>query len=242
MFVNSIEALRRYPQIFDNSLIEFYAYNEESVYVCILDNQSNAKFSRYYFTENMGRLDDYNGRTIEFSADFQHFFLFSYDPSMETLTVEYYDNTLNRLWKREFEEATSAIYDFTKNNAYILVNNELYIINIETGEDTFAPVYVGAKLDVRKLSDGILLIGEQKSDAIIKTDLDGRFIWKLNLPADVFGVDAVQITGDNLLIQYRETGSGVFGGGDTHYAVVDNETGELIQDAVIAFEYFHQYN
>lgn len=217
-------------------------FNYDSVYVCVLDNQSNAKFSKFYFTENQGWLEDSQGRIIEFSADFQHFFLFSYDDGMEILTLEYYDQDLNRIWKREFEEATTAEYDFTKNNAYIQVNNELYIINIETGEDTFYPAYVGKKLDVRKLNDGMLMIGHEKSDAVFKTDLEGNTQWRLNLKADVYEVEAVQVYNDQLLIKYSEYIGDDGYGGDIHYAVIDNATGELLQDVVIGFEYFHQYN
>lgn len=217
---------------------QFMMDNTENVYVCILDDQSSSKFSRYYFVENMGELyDAKSGRYIEFSADFQHFFLFTYDYTMETLTLEYYDHDLNKIWKREFEETISAQYDFTKNNVYLQANNELYVMNIETGEDTYLPTYVGSKIEIRKMRDGVLLIGTQKSDAIIKTDLEGKMMWKLNLQTDVYMVDAVQIIDNRLLITYLEEW-----GGNTHYVVIDNATGELIQDAVLGLERFHQYS
>lgn len=177
----------------------------QSIYIAELEDQSNAKFSKYYLYGAGGSIDVATApygdqlmisdieRHVEFSADFQHFFLFTYDWSMETMTLEYYDQDLNKLWRREFEEITppeteglmTRIYDYTKNNVYCLVNNELYIINIATGEDTYPPAYVGKKIAVRKLNDGILLVSNAKSDGIMKLALDGSMIWKTNTSNDM---------------------------------------------------------
>lgn len=144
---------------------------------------------------------------------------------METLTLEYYSSDLEKVWKREFAETTSAVYDYTKNNIYLVANNELYIINIETGEDTFQPCFIGEKLDIRKLSDGILTVGENKSDAVIKNDLQGNMIWKTNLAGNVYRVEGIQLVGDTILLQLQlEDG--------LHYVVLDNATGSVIADAV----------
>lgn len=211
-------------------------------YVCTLDNQSTAKFSKYYFHERSGTIEDagnYN-RQLEFAADFEHFFLFSYDYDLETLTLEYYDNSLNKLWKREFEDTTSASYDYTKNNVYLTANNSLYVIDINTGEDTYTPTYIGNKREVRKLKDGILTISGNKSDGIIKTDLEGNIQWRLNLTNDANFVLGVQIIDDKIVVklilgEYYEDYS-------EHYIVIDNEDGTLIQDASIDYVAFHQYS
>lgn len=210
-----------------------------------LEDQSNAKFSKYFFytdissevyggdriqvaTDAMGYSDIY--RAIEFSADFEHYFLFTYDTSLETLTLEYYDSEFNKLWKREFTETTSAHYDYTKNNIYLAANNELYIINIETGEDTYEPTYIGEKMAIRKLEDGILLISGSKSDGVMKVGLDGSIIWKTNLADDTFSVDGIQVIGSKIVIsQYFWSSMDNYG---THYLVIDNETGVIKQDAV----------
>ena len=156
-------------------------------YVVELDNQSNAKFSKYFFNDRNGTITDavHPNYEISFSGDYEHFFLFMYDPEMETLTLEYYDNGLNKIWKREFEETTSASYDVTKNNIYLVANNEMYFINIETGENTYEPLYVGNKVDVRKFDTGVLLISDSKSDAYMYVGLDGNMLWKTNSNDDL---------------------------------------------------------
>lgn len=214
-------------------------FDEKPFYIVELENQSNAKFTKYRFYTKNGLIEDAKTasdfwllgtdenikRTIEFSADFKHFFLFTYDMALENLVLEYYDSNLNKVWKREFEETTSAVYDYTKNNIYLVANNELYIINIETGEDTFAPAFIGEKKDIRKLGDGILTVGEGKSDAIIKNDLNGKMVWKTNLTSDVYSVYGIQLVGENIILQL-DLGDGI------HYIMLDGETGTIITDAV----------
>lgn len=220
-------------------------------YVVELENQSNAKFSKYFFftdastdayggnrievaSDAMGYSDIY--RAIEFSADFSHYFLFTYDQSLGNLTLEYYDLEFNKLWKREFSETTSANYDYTKNNIYLVANNELYIINTETGEDTFSPAYVGEKVAIRKLSDGILLISKGKSDGIMKVGLDGEIIWKTNLADDTYDAGGIQIVGNNIVAMQYYLNTNAIGdpvSNGYHYLLINNESGEIIQDAKV---------
>ena len=213
-------------------------------YIVELENQSNAKFTKYFFnaSADLGgggeRITDAKDalnpsgieRSIEFSADFKHFFLFTYDTNLENLTLEYYDNELNKIWKREFPETTNAFYDYTKHNVYLVANNELYIINIATGENTYAPTYVGEKAEIRKLSDGILLVSKNKSDGVMKIGLDGKMIWKTNLAENTHSINGIQVVGDNIVIdQYYWNSTADYG---YHYIVLNKATGEVVVDAV----------
>ena len=239
IFGNSIEV--RQP-VADTDYVadwEWRVKDEKPFYIVELENQSNAKFTKYRFYTSQGCIEDAKTgsdfwllgtdpnvqRTIEFSADFEHFFLFTYDTNLETLNLDYYDKSLNKIWNREFEETTSAVYDYTKNNIYLVANNNLYIINIATGEDTFAKSFIGQKQDIRKMPDGILSIGASKSDAVIKNDLDGNMVWTANLSEDVYSVNSVQFVDDNIILQV-DLMDGL------HYIVIDNQTGKIITDAV----------
>ena len=219
-------------------------------YVCTLDNQSNAKFSRYYFSEREGTIvDAKHGYQIEFAADFKHFFLFMYDERRETLTLEYYDNKLKKIWKREFEETTSASYDFTKNNVYLCANNELYIMNIENGKDVYASNYVGEKIDIRKFNDGILLVSAKKSDAFIYTGLDGKIIWKLDAEEDISYIGAIQEVDGKLVIKVVNNDNmdydeyeGEMTGMNEYYYVINMKDGKLVHKGTVDSVLFHQYS
>ncbi len=206
------------------------------MFVVELDNQSNAKFTRFLFPEEGGYIEDVKDamadyesgyqRYFEFAADFQHFFLFTYDQGLEMLTLEYYDTSFNKIWKREFMETTSAQYDYTKNNIYLTANNELYIINIETGEDTYDPAYIGSKVALRKVNEGILMISNDRSDGIIMADLGGSIKWKTNLENDVSDVEGLQIVDDRIIFCYSGMDKE-----ETYvntYVAIDRESGDIL--------------
>jgi len=131
----------------------------------------------------------------------------------------------NKLREREFLGTTTAVYDYTKSNLYIVVNNELYIINTLTGEDTFTSSYVGEKVEVRKIDDGILMVSVDRTDGIMKVALDGSIIWKTDLTTNVESVDGLQFVGDNVVVQYTDENW------NEHYSLINNDTGEILINA-----------
>ena len=151
------------------------------------------------------------------------------------LTLANYDKDLNKIWEGDFMDTTSAQYDFTENNIYLTDNNELYIINTNTGEDTFPPAYVGSKAAIRKLDDGILMISNSRSDGVMMANLDGSVKWTANLEHDVDSVVGLQIVDDRIIFCYgwdRETGA--FGGNT--YVAIDQGTGEILASATLEWE------
>lgn len=198
-----------------------------------LEDQSNANFKKFRFSKYEGAIIDAKGpfdsgieRRIEFSADFEHFFLFTRNTGLESLKLAYYDKSFNKIWEREFEEITSAVYDYTETNLYIVVNNELYIINIETGEDVFSPSYVGEKKEIRKFSDGIVIVSASKSDGIMKISPSGDMIWKTNLSTDVERVYGLQLVNGNVILNYGDVDW------NQYYCLIDGSTGEMLIDAI----------
>lgn len=219
----------------EEALITSTSFMNNPAYVCELDNQSNAKFSKYFFSCDEGKITDVNNyspypfegnetgitRNIEFAPDFEHFFLFIYDTNHKILTLEYYDKEFNKIWSREFEETERTTYDFTENNIYLVANGYLYIINTSTGKDSFEKRYVGAKVNVRKLKDSLLLFEAGKTETVMKTDLQGNIKWTANVENEI-GNFEIQIK-DNTLIT---TGWSSENNGN-YYAVVNIETGAI---------------
>ncbi len=187
-------------------------------YVCVLDNQSNANFSKYILDAESGHMfQDMNSENMAnqsgiiidliFAADFEHFYVKRLDKNLDTFTLQCYDKELNKIWSRDFEETTSVVMDYTPDHIYVVANSSMYIIDAETGENATNPTYVGIKHYIRKLSDGILLIqGDSKSDAIMKTDIKGNVKWTANAK---FAIDehdcSIQISDENYKIFYSGT-------------------------------------
>lgn len=227
----------------DEVLTTFVDFPQYPVYTITLENQSNANFSKYLMVADGGKIYDISARTswedpvqryLEFAPDFQHYFLYTYDSSLENLELAYYDTSFNKLWSREFEDTTSAIYDYTKSNIYLVANNSLYVMDLQTGEDATSPQFVGQKLDIRKLTDGILLLGQEKSDGLMKCDLSGKVEWSVNLPYDnVYPLADLQVIDGNLVLGYTyQTGKTDEYGWDelaSIYCLYDLSTGDLIQ-------------
>ena len=207
-----------------------YDLYEGLYYTAELDNQSNANFTKYlFFAGYGGYIIDCKSeypieRNLTFSADFEHFFLEVFDRSMKVYTLECYDRDLKKVWSREFDQTTSSVIDYTKDHIYLVANGSMYIIDAETGENAVNPKYVGAKSEIRKLEDGILLISHKSADAIMKTDLVGNVLWTANLSKDMSEPDTqedipvVQLIGGNYVIQYEAVTNGYPDG--TYTAVI----------------------
>lgn len=211
----------RYAQYGDVAGSDYdYDLYEGLYYIAELDNQSNANFTKYLFFAGYGGYvidckSEYPiERNLTFSADFEHFYLEVFDKSMKVYTLECYDRNLKKVWSREFDQTTSSVIDYTKNHIYLVANGSMYIIDAETGENAVEPKYVGAKSEIRKLEDGILLISHKSADAVMKTDLTGNVLWTANLSKDMNDPDyggtppVVQIIGGNYVIQYDAVTNG----------------------------------
>ena len=211
------------------AVITSSSFMNNPTYVCELDNQSNSKFSKYFFNRNHGYISDTRNsndyvyampeetgidRYVEFAPDFEHFFLFMYDRNDDFLTVEYYDKEFKRIWTRDFEETEYATYDYTENNIYLIANSYLYTINTQTGEDTIDKKYVGTKHAIRKLEDGILLFEYRNVDSVMKTDLQGNILWTANVELES-GISGVQVKDNILSICTRD------------YTLIDLENGNI---------------
>lgn len=207
-----------------------YDLYEGLYYTAELDNQSNANFTKYlFFAGYGGYIIDCKSeypieRNLTFSADFEHFYLEVFDNSLKIYTLECYDRDLKKVWSREFDQTTSSVIDYTKDHIYLVANGSMYIIDAKTGENAVEPKYVGAKSEIRKLEDGILLVSHKSADAIMKTDLVGNVLWTANLSKDMRepstpeDIPVVQLIGGNYVIQYEAVTNGYPDG--TYTAVI----------------------
>lgn len=187
--------------------------------ICEPENQSNAKFTKYRFYLKQGIIEDAKSkssvchtgtdtdnteiiRKIEFAPDFQHYLIYTFDTSLNSMSVAYYDSDFKKIWQRDFEETVNGVYDYTKSKFYIVANNDLYIIDMQTGEDVTKPSYVGEKTDIRKVADGLIMFSAEKSDSVMKTDLDGNIVWKTNIMNDNYSgsSNTVQFVDDKIIV------------------------------------------
>jgi len=212
-------------------------------YIVELENKTNAKFEKFRFYTQCGYIEpvgDKNSsivRTIEFMPDFQHFLIISHDWKLSTGEITCYDTTLQRVWSREFENVKilghQIPYDFTANNVYVATNNRIYIINAKTGEDTFEPVYVGQKTEIRKIENGILAFSAENVDPVMFMDLNGSVLWTTNIEncVGLGNAGSIQLIDDKIVAQVS------FIRDMDHILVLDRSTGKLILDCTPSVYY-----
>lgn len=191
---------------------------EDFFYLAILDNQSNANFRAFDIHQDYGyisyntkhnNLSDNITKRLFIAADFQHFIVSTYDIGTEHVYVEYFDRAFNKIWSREFDytmnSITSSPMDYTANQMAFVIDNELYLLDMETGKNVIEPIIVGEKLRVVMLSDGILLIGNNNKDAIMKVDYNGKIVSKINAETDMDQIIAadVQMVNNKITIWIR---------------------------------------
>lgn len=200
-------------------------------YVVELENQTNSKFTKYYFISNNGLIldaksnnDESINRILRITPDLQHYILFTYNGDLSTLSIDYYDRDLNKIWNREFENTESANYDFTNSMIFVNVDNNIHFINLADGTDSIDACRSGRVDRVCKVPDGVIaLTAELQADAIMKINMDGTIAWSISLDTAIRYVGSCQIVGENFVI-YSSNGV------SNRVIVVNMSTGEIISD------------
>ena len=165
------------------------SYTFEPFYKITLDNQSNANFSSFNMYRTNGAIvyNDEGKHTVKrlfIAADFQHYIVTTYDDSLKYLYIDYFDKDLKKLWSREYQYNSNLNYaspiDYTSSQLAIVIDNDLHLLDLKTGEDIFNPVLVGSKIKLNMMTDGIILIGNDSKDTIMKIGYDGNTIFRTN--------------------------------------------------------------
>ena len=192
-----------------------YGYSAaDPMYIVTLDNQTNANFKEFAMLREIGYIGYTSkdfvpiNKHLFISADFQHFIVTTHEESTKKLYMDYYDKDFNKIWGREFDYKSSDfdIYstpmDYTASQLSVVIDNDLYLIDLTTGENVIEPVLVGNKIAISMLSDRILLIGNDNKDAIMMVDYKGNVIKKMNADTtmdSIYSAD-MQIVNNRIVI------------------------------------------
>ncbi len=209
---------------------------QSSGYRVTLDNQSNANFKSFVMDVDEGwicydwKVNDLSDNVVKklfVAADFQHYIVTTYDEGLKHVYIEYFDNQYNKLWSREFDYNSTKAYlspiDYTDTQMACVVDNDLYLIDLETGENVIEPVMVGEKYRVNMMDDGIVLITDDNKDTIMKVGYDGEIIFKTNgdLKLETISWINTQIVNGKLVVDiYGATTEGYY---RDQYLVINND-------------------
>ena len=214
--------------------------NNPDYYKIVLDNQSNVNFKSFNMSKSLGSItynkqDNNLSSNIEkhlyISADFEHYIVTTYDINTKHLYIDYFNIDLEKIWGREFEYTSTEIkvspMDYTSDKMAIVVDNDLFLIDLETGENIIEPVLVGGKIKVNMMEGGIILIGNDTKDRVMKVDYKGNILFKINskeydteLLGEIAEVELQVIDGKLVMVLATEYG-------EAYQYMVINNNGEV---------------
>lgn len=189
---------------------------EDSYYKVVLDNQSNVNFKVFNMASDKGEIrynEEENNlssniqKHLFVSADFQHYIVTTYDQNTNHVYIDYFDRELKKVWSREFDynstKAFASPMDYTDKTMAVVVDNDLYLMDLETGANIIEPIMVGEKIKVNMMSDGIILIGDNNKDTIMKVDYNGKVMFKVNAETKMKQINsaATQVVNGKMVVK-----------------------------------------
>lgn len=198
--------IRKFSQE-EREIFEDSGMSADPYYIVNFMNRDHLYFQEYWLASYGNILYDATTpdglkRSLHFMPDFRHYLVAELDSNLSTFTLNYYDAELNKVWNREFHEIDSVAMDYTARHIYLVAGQKLYILSMEDGSDQIEPIIVGKRNGVYKMADGLLLLGTECADGLIKTDLSGNILWSVTLSG---APDEMQAVNGNYVINgYRE--------------------------------------
>ena len=202
-------------------------------YVVTLDNQTNARFSKYRFYTEYGRIDvateNEDGRVlrnISKSSDNKNFILTTYTPDSNYLELQMYDKDFKLLWSRQFENVDKYLWENNNNRILLTINGDTYYINEIDGKNIIDPFITGEALSIKLLSNGdVIFISEKSNSFIMYIDNTGKVLWKKGIDSSVTleYISAILVANEKIYINY-----GLEGLSDLYVNVYDKGGKELV--------------
>ncbi len=200
----------------------FYEY-QDHIWLVEMENQSNLNFKvfdiwqsspsgliTYNALYNEGIESDYLNKQLYVTPDLQKYIVFNMSRKDEYVYIDIYDRNLNKLWSKEISKASQVTWDATNTNLLFVSDNDLYNINMETGETVFE-VYVGKKSDIRIVDNGYILLNEDSDDTVMFVDKEGKIKNKFDVSfngkeKDIVAM-SIQKLDNNYVILYTISGN-----------------------------------
>lgn len=195
----------------------FYEY-EDYIWLVEMENQSNLNFKvfdiwqsspsgliTYNALYNEGVESDYLNKQLYITPDLQKYIVFNMSRKDKYVYIDIYDRNLNKLWSKEISKASQMTWDATNTNLIFVSDNDLYNINMETGEIVFE-TFVGKKNDIRIIDNGYILLNRDSDDTVMFVDKEGNIKNKFDISFDGKEKDIVNMSiqklEDNYVILY----------------------------------------
>lgn len=224
----------------------FYTY-QDYIWLVEMENQSNLNFKVFDIWQsspsglitynplfNDGVESDYLNKRLYVTPDLQKYIVFNMSRKDNYVYIDIYDRNLNKLWAKEISKASQIVWDATNTNLIFVSDNDLYNINMETGETVFE-TYVGKKSDIRIVDNGYILLNQDSDDTVMFVDKEGKIKNKFDVSFDGKEEDIVDMSiqklDNNYVILYSmQSISGYHSDWTSKYIIID-ENGNKVKES-----------
>ena len=218
VFGNNIKIRRPTDQETEKMVGNYFYEYQDHIWLVEMENQSNLNFKvfdiwqsspsgliTYNALYNEGIEKDFLSKKLYVTPDLQKYIVFNMSRKDKYVYIDIYDRNLNKLWSKEISRASQLTWDATNTNLVFVSDNDMYNINMETGETIFE-AYVGKKKDIRITENGYILLNQDSDDTVMFVDKEGKIKNKFDVSFDGKENDiidmSIQKLDDNYVILY----------------------------------------
>ena len=189
---------------------------DNSYIVVTLDNQANSNFKCFDFDRDYGiitydqeknNLSDSTVKRLFIASDFEHYIVTTYDNNLKHIYIEYFDKDFKKLWSREFDFKSNkddyfSPIDYTDSKLAFVIDTDLHLLDLKNGENIIEPIIVGNKSKVNMMEDGIVLVGTENKDTVVKVDYNGKIMFRVDGNTKLSDITSpqLQIVNDKIVI------------------------------------------
>lgn len=246
VFGNDIKVRRPTSEESKDMVNNYYYYYSDSLFLIELENQSNLNFKvfdiwqssqhgliSYNALYNQGIESNYLNKKIFISPDLQKYIVFDMSMIDRCVYISVYDRQFNKMWSKEITKVSNIAWDATNSALAFVSDNDMYLIDLESGENLLSPVFVGKKNKIRIVENGYILLAESSDDAVMFVDKNGKTINKFDINIDLSKdgtlVTRIQEIDDKYVIMYSYIVSDYTIDISTKYIIID-KNGNFIKE------------
>lgn len=221
----------------------FYEY-EDFIWLVEFENQSNLNFQvfdiwqsfdngliTYNAMYSQGVEKDYLNKKLYITPDLQKYIVFDMSRKDKYVYINVYNRDLKKLWSKEISNASQITWDGTNGSLVFVSDNDLYNINIETGEDIFNPIFVGKRQDVRIIDNGFILLSKDSDDAVMILDENGNIKNKYDINFDssfeIYNTSIQELDDKYVILYSLQNTSGRNASYKSKYIIIDQNGNKL---------------
>lgn len=165
-------------------------------------NTSNDEFKNLELSTEEGSItkeDGNNKITLYPSLNNKNYIAIKYNSVSNKLIISYYNKNFKEKWSLDYKCYQEPVYDFSSTYLYIMVDDDLYVINLKEGKEEVKKT-IGEKLAIYNVDNKIMAISKIASSAITIYDKDLKTLATVASNLGISKVDSIILSDTDEII------------------------------------------